>query len=76
LEVTEEILLKLTICRCCVNIEAAHPGGVYSMTSHGNMLYSSGNKSLKLWSLDRMACVGELTGNNASIKNMVICPEK
>ena len=46
------------------------------MTSYGNMLYSSGNKSLKLWSLDRMACVGELTGNNASIKNMVLCPEK
>jgi len=62
--------------KCCVNIEAAHQGGVYSMTSHGNMLYSSGNKSLKLWALDRMACIGELTGNNASIKSMIVWPEK
>ena len=46
------------------------------MVSYGNMLYSSGNKSLKLWALDRMACVGELTGNNASIKSMVVWPER
>jgi len=46
------------------------------MTSHGNMLYSSGNKSLKVWSLERIACIGELNANNASIRSMVVWPEK
>ena len=46
------------------------------MTSHGNMLYSSGNKSLKVWNLDRMACIGELNANNASIKCMAVSADK
>ena len=46
------------------------------MVSAGNTLYTSGNKTLKIWSLDRMTCLGELNAHPAAIKSLAIWQER
>ena len=64
------------LCRCYNSTETQHNGGVYSMVLAGNTLYTSGNKTLKIWSLDRMTCLTELNAHPAAIKSLAIWQER
>ena len=46
------------------------------MVSHGSMLYTAGNKTIKLWSLDRMSYVTELNAHTSSIKSMAVWADR
>jgi len=61
--------------RAIANIEA-HNGAVYSVVSHGNMMYSSSNKTFKVWSLDAMTCISEVNAHLSFIKTMAIWPDR
>ena len=60
----------------CIKSWEAHNGQVYCVTSLGNMLYSSSNKTFKVWSLDNLACISEINAHSGLIKSMVVWPEK
>jgi len=62
--------------RCHTNIEGAHSSPIYCATSLGNMLYSSGYKTFKVWSLDAITCISEVLAHSSYIKNIVVWPEK
>lgn len=53
-----------------------HSASVYSICSYGNLMYSSSNKSFKVWSLDTMKQISEIGGHHSFIKSMILWPEK
>jgi len=62
--------------KCHTNIEGAHSSPIYCATSLGNMLYSSGYKTFKVWSLDAITCISEVLAHSSYIKNIVVWHEK
>lgn len=63
------------LCRSIAHVEA-HNGTVYSVVSHENMLYSSSNKTFKVWSLDTMTCISEVNAHLSFVKTMTVWPER
>jgi WD40 repeat protein len=57
--------------KCQASIEA-HGHAVYCVKSHGNMIYSSSNKTIKVWSLDTLDCISEIEAHNGMIKTMAV----
>jgi WD40 repeat protein len=46
------------------------------MASAGNQLYTTSNKSLKIWNLENMTCVSDIAAHTSFIKCMTIWDEK
>mmetsp|Transcript_25840 Transcript_25840/g.45649 ORF Transcript_25840/g.45649 Transcript_25840/m.45649 type:complete len:909 (+) Transcript_25840:1667-4393(+) len=53
----------------------AHSGSIYSLAIHENILYSSSNRTFKVWSLETMQNISEVPAHNSFIKSMVVWPE-
>ena len=54
----------------------AHSAAVYAVCSYQNQLYSSSNKCFKVWSLDTLKPVSEISAHHSFIKTMIVWPEK
>ena len=54
----------------------AHKNPVFAMANLDHTLYSGSNKSLKIWDLNEMKLVSELSENLGLIKSIVICKER
>jgi hypothetical protein len=65
------ILVKI---RCHAVIETSGP--VWSVASQGNMIYTAGNKTISVFSLDTHTCISEINAHNSAIKAMALWPEK
>lgn len=48
--------------------ESAHNGQVSAIATCGNCLYSTSNKNLKIWDLDEMKCVSDISAHSGYIK--------
>jgi kinesin family protein 4/21/27 len=53
----------------------AHTGSIYSLAVHENILYSSSNRTFKVWSLETMQNISEVPAHQSFIKSMVVWPE-
>lgn len=53
----------------------AHSGSIYSLAIHENIIYSSSNRTFKVWSLETMQNISEVPAHQSFIKSMVVWPE-
>ena len=54
----------------------AHKSPVYSLASHDQNLYSSANKSIKIWDLNNMRLISEISESLGQVKAIKICKER
>lgn len=54
----------------------AHKNQVFAMANLDHQLYSGSNKSLKIWDLNEMKLVSELSENIGLIKSISVCKER
>lgn len=59
-----------------VSVTEAHEGSVTALMLTENMLYTGSNQKFKIWSLDTLACIGEVNAHNSFIKTFVFYPER
>lgn len=55
---------------CDLSIENAHLGPIYSIATLENQLYTCSKKSLKIWDIDTMSCISDITAHNGIIKSL------
>lgn len=58
--------------KCIFNKEQAHNGTICALASVGNQMYSTSNKSLKIWDLEKMQVVSDIQAHSGLIKCMTI----
>jgi len=59
---------------CDLVVEAAHTGPVYSIANMENLLFTSSTKSLKIWDIEKMECISDITAHNSFIKTITVLP--
>lgn len=59
-----------------VSVIEAHEGSITALMLTENMLYSGSNQKFKIWSLDNLSCIGEVSAHNSFIKSIEYFPER
>ena len=62
--------------KCSFAKEQAHNGQICALASVGNQLYSTSNKSLRIWDLEKMQVVSDISAHNGFIKCLSIWDDK
>jgi len=52
--------------------EKAHTSQILAIASTRNQLYSSSNKSLKIWDLENMKCISDINAGNGFIRAIAL----
>lgn len=60
---------------CDLVMEGAHASPIYSMATMGNLLYTSSNRSLKIWDIESMECISDIQAHSGPIKSITVIPE-
>ena len=55
---------------CDFSVENAHNGPIYSITTMENQLYTCSKKSLKIWDIDTINCVSDISATQGVIKSL------
>lgn len=66
----EDIDQSELLWNCDLSIENAHLGPIYSIATLENQLYTCSKKSLKIWDIDTMSCISDITAHNGVIKSL------
>lgn len=59
---------------CDIVVEAAHNAPIFCIGNTGSMLYTSSNKSLKIWDSEKMECISDIQWHT-SIKSLCALPQ-
>ena len=62
--------------KCQITRDLAHHGSVCALATLGNQLYSSSNKSLKIWDLETVKCISDISAHSTFIKVIKLWPEQ
>lgn len=57
--------------KCHMNKENAHQGQICAVASSGNLLYSTSNKSMKIWDLENMRSISDLQAHQGFIRCLI-----